>query len=79
MVSIGRTVPDGDPVSQNSPPSPDHAPHPVTPLSPSRVSPVRGPPQAELHLDQSPAFDLAARDAIPEFEFDQSSPQDWDA
>ena len=47
------------------------------PHRPPRVSPARGPPQAELHLDQSPAFDLAASEALPEFEFDQSSPQDW--
>ena len=77
---------------------------------PPCLSPARGPPQAELHLDQSPAFDLAAPDAVPElpslrfgepagcllchssrgsllfvmgfsphgFEFDQSSPQDWE-
>jgi len=48
-------------------------PHP-----PLRVSPARGPPQAEFDLDQSPALDLAAPDALPEFEFDQSSPQDWE-
>ncbi len=49
------------------------------PHRPPRVSPARGPPQAELDLDQSPAFDLAAPEPIPEFEFDQSSPHDWDA
>jgi hypothetical protein len=49
------------------------------PHRPPRVSPARGPPQAELHLDQTPAFDLAAPEALPEFEFDQSSPDDWDA
>ena len=32
-----------------------------------------------LHLDQSPAFDLAAPEPIPEFDFDQSSPHGWDA
>ena len=36
------------------------------PHRPPRVSPARGPPQAELHLDQSPAFDLAAPEPIPE-------------
>jgi hypothetical protein len=46
------------------------------PHRPPRVSPARGPPQAELDLDQSPAFDLAAPDAAPEFEFDQSTPHD---
>jgi hypothetical protein len=36
------------------------------PHRPPRVSPARGPPQAELHLDQTPAFDLAAPEPIPE-------------
>ena len=49
------------------------------PHRPPRVSPARGPPQAELNLDQSPAFDLAAPEPIPEFEFDQSPSHDWDA
>jgi len=49
------------------------------PHRPPRVSPARGPPQAELDFDQSPAFDLARPEPIPEFEFDQSAPQDWDA
>ena len=49
------------------------------PHRPPRVSPARGPPQAELDLDQSPAFDLAAPDAVPDYEFDQSTPHDWDA
>jgi len=48
-------------------------PHP-----PRRVSPARGPPRADLDLDQPPAFDLAVPDPVPEFEFDQSSPQDWE-
>lgn len=43
-----------------------------------RVSPARGPPQAELDLDQSPAFDLADPEPSPEYEFDQSPPQDWE-
>jgi hypothetical protein len=49
------------------------------PHRPPRVSPARGPPQAELHLDQSPAYDLAAPESIPEYEFDQSTPDDWEA
>ncbi len=49
------------------------------PHRPPRVSPARGPPQAELHFDQSPAFDLAAPQPIPEFDFDQSTPDDWEA
>ncbi len=27
----------------------------------------------------NPAFDLAALEAIPEYDFGQSSPRDWDA
>ena len=49
------------------------------PHRPPRVSPARGPPQAELDLDQSPAFDLAAPEPIPQFEFDQSLPDDWES
>jgi hypothetical protein len=49
------------------------------PHRPPRVSPARGPPQAELEFDQSPAFDLAAPEPIPEYEFDQSAPHDWEA
>jgi len=48
------------------------------PHRPPRVSPARDPPQAELHLDQSPTFDLAAPEPIPEYEFDQSAPHDWE-
>jgi len=29
-------------------------------------------------LDQTPAFDLAAPDTLPEYEFDQSLHQDWE-
>jgi len=49
------------------------------PHRPPRLSPARGPPEAELDLDQFPAFDLAAPEALPEFEFDPSLPDDWDA
>ena len=49
------------------------------PHRPPRVSPARGPLQAELDLDQTPAFDLAAPEPIPEYEFDQASPNEWDA
>lgn len=48
------------------------------PHRPPRLSPARGPPQAVLHLDQTPASDLAAPDTVPEFEFDESSPQGWE-
>jgi hypothetical protein len=50
-----------------------HLPH-----EPPRLSPARGPPQAELDLDQAPAFDLAAPEPSPEYKFDQSPPQDWE-
>ena len=49
------------------------------PHRPPRVSPARGPPQAELDLDQTPVFDLEAPEPIPEYEFDQYPPHDWDA
>jgi hypothetical protein len=49
------------------------------PVRPPRVSPARGPPQAELDLDQTPVFDLEAPEPIPEYEFDQYPPHDWDA
>jgi hypothetical protein len=49
------------------------------PHRPPRVSPARGPPQAEFDFDQSPAFDLAAPEVIPEYEFDQSAPHDCEA
>jgi len=49
------------------------------PHRPPPVSPARGPPQAEFDLDQSPAFDLAAPEPIPDFEFDQSDPHDGEA
>ena len=44
------------------------------PQRPPRVSPARGPPQAELDLDQTPAFDLADPEPIPEYEFDRARP-----
>jgi hypothetical protein len=48
------------------------------PREPPRLSSARGPPQAGLEFDQSPAFDLTAPEPIPEYEFDQSPPQDWE-
>ena len=48
------------------------------PHRPPRVAPARAPPQAELDLDQSPAFDLVDPEPTPEFEFDQSAPLDWE-
>jgi len=47
-----------------------------------RLSPARGPPQSDLLtvlLDQTPAFDPAEPDPVPDFEFDQSLPDDFGA
>jgi len=52
--------------------------HLSLPHEPPRLSSARAPPQAELELDQSPAFDLGAPEPIPEYEFDQSPPHDWE-
>jgi hypothetical protein len=49
------------------------------PHRPPRVSPARGPPQAEFRFDQTPSFDLADPEAIPEYDYDQSLPDDWEA
>ena len=49
------------------------------PDRPPWVAPARAPPQAELDFVQTPTFDLDALEPVPEFELDQSSPQDWDA
>ena len=41
----------------------------------------RGPPQSDLLvelLDQTPTFDPAEPDPVPDFEFDQSVPGDFD-
>ena len=48
-------------------------------MGPPHLSPARGPPQADLLtglLDQTPAFDPA--EPVPDFEFDQSLPEDFD-
>ncbi len=48
---------------------------------PPPLSPARGPPQSDLLtglLDQTPAFDPAEPDPVPDFEFDQSLPDDFD-
>jgi hypothetical protein len=45
-------------------------------MGPPHLSPARGPPQADLPtglLDQTPAFE-----PVPDFEFDQSLPDDFD-
>lgn len=57
-------------------PAPVHAilVHLGLPPRPPALAPARAPPQAELDFDQSPAFDPAAPELIPEFELDQSLP-----
>jgi hypothetical protein len=45
------------------------------------ISPARGPPQSDLltaFLDQTPSLDPAEPEPIPDFEFDQSTPHDFD-
>lgn len=49
------------------------------PHKPPPISPARGPPQGELLLDQTPVLDPAEADPVPEFAFDQSVPEDFDA
>ena len=47
----------------------------------SHLSPARGPPQADLltgFLNQTPTLDFAEPDPVPDFEFDQSLPDDVD-
>ena len=47
--------------------------------TPPPLSPARGPPQTDLLtglLAQTPAFDLAEPDPVPDFQFDQSLPDD---
>jgi hypothetical protein len=48
-------------------------PHRTPPLSRAR-----GPPQIELLTDPSPAYDLSEPEPVPEFEFGQSVPDDFD-
>jgi hypothetical protein len=47
------------------------------PHRPPPVAPARGPPQGDLLLDQTLEFDLTEPDPIPEYEFDQSIPDDF--
>ena len=51
------------------------------PHKPPPLSPARRPPQNDLLtglLDQTPAFDPAEPEPIPDFDFDQSLPDDFD-
>lgn len=48
------------------------------PHRPPPIAPARGPPQAELDLDQTTGFDLTAPEPAPDFDFDQSLPEGLD-
>lgn len=49
------------------------------PHRPPPVAPARGPPQGDFLLDQTLEFDLTEPDPTPEYEFDQSIPDDFDS
>ncbi|HZD04045.1 MAG TPA: transposase [Longimicrobiales bacterium] len=49
------------------------------PHRPPPLTPARGPPQGDFLLDQTREFDLTEPDPIPEYEFDQSIPDDFDS
>ena len=58
--------------------------HLELPHRPPPLSPARGPPQIELLSDESPSdpshpFDPTDPEPVPEFEFDQSVPDDSDS
>jgi hypothetical protein len=48
------------------------------PHRPPLLAPARGPPQQDCLLDQTPRFDPADPDPVPDFQFDQSLPDDFD-
>ena len=48
------------------------------PHRPPPLSPARGPPQIELLAEPSSAFDPSEPEPVPDFEFDQSLPEDFD-
>ncbi len=52
--------------------------HLELPNEPPLNSPARGPPQGDLLLDQTSAFDPTEAEPIPEFVFDQSLPDAFD-
>ncbi|MEX1258765.1 MAG: hypothetical protein WEG36_14210 [Gemmatimonadota bacterium] len=53
--------------------------HLALPHRPPPLTPARAPPQAELDFDQTSAFDPSDPEPLPEPDFDQSPPGDWDA
>ena len=52
--------------------------HLELPHQPPLISPARGPPQGDLLLDRTPAFDPTEAEPIPDFVFDQSLPDELD-
>lgn len=48
------------------------------PHRPPGVPPAIGPPQGDLLLDQTPAFDPTEPEPIPNFDFDPSLPEEFD-
>jgi len=48
------------------------------PNRPPPLAPARGPPQRDLPIDQTPSFDPAEPEPVPDFHFDQSLPGDFD-
>ena len=52
--------------------------HLELPHLPPPISPARGPPQGDFLLDQTPDFDQASGEPVPEFVFDQSLPDHFD-
>ncbi len=52
--------------------------HLELPHQPPPLAPARGPPQHDLLLDQTRAFDLTEPEPIPELDLDQSLPEGFD-
>jgi len=48
------------------------------PHRPPPLAPARGPPQRDFLLDQTPSFDPADPEPVPDVQFDQSLPDDFD-
>jgi len=48
------------------------------PHRPPPLSPARGPPQRDFLLDQTSSFDPTDPEPVPDFQFDQSLPGDFD-
>jgi hypothetical protein len=48
------------------------------PHRPPPLAPARGPPQRDFLLDQTPRFDPVDPEFVPDFQFDQSLPDDFD-